>query len=172
MKITCGVMFIISIGLLAGCQSNKQIENTFDPNYLADSSDLIFTSPNFSAFHAPPLMSGFVYIETYKKDNYCSSGEPNLISKVMVTKKNKTQYSKLPSGEIVARIGYYAIGATGGGLKGLTASSFDVVPNSKYRITVTEARPLVTSYKIRIEQLTENDEAKLIEVVEDNVCVH
>ena len=89
-----------------------------------------------------------------------------------VTKKNKTQYLKLPSGEIVARIGYYAIGATGGGLKGLTASSFDVVPNSKYRITVTEARPLVTSYKIRIEQLTENDEAKLIEVVEDNVCVH
>ena len=157
--------------LLASCQSNQQIENTFDQNFIADSSDLIFTSPNFSAMHAPPLMAGFTYVETFIKETFCAEKKPSKIGKVTVTKANKTQYSKLPSGDIVALIGYHAVGATGGGLKGATYYSFKVKPKSKYRITVKEARPFVTSYNVAIEEMTGNG-AIAVSVVKDrkNIC--
>ena len=121
--------------------------------------------------HAPPLMAGFAYVETYEKQAFCGGENPPIISKVTITRSNKTQYSKLPSGEIVALIGYHAVGATGGGLKGATYYSFDIEPNSKYKITVTESRPFVTSYKVAVEQITEEATAS-VPLIEDrkNIC--
>ena len=150
---------VMSLMVLTACESNMQIENTFNESYLANSSDLIVTSPNFSALHAPPLMSGLAYVQTYSKKEFCENEEPTRIGKVTITKANKTQYSKLPSGEIVALIVYHAVGANGGGLKGASFYSFGVKPDSKYKITITEARPLVTSYSVTISEITDSEMA-------------
>lgn len=158
MKFTRAVkttLLLTSIMILSACQSNKQIENSFDEAYLKNSVDLTFSSPNFSALHAPPLMSGFAYVETYEKAAFCADEAAQVIGKVTITRSNKTQFSKLPSGDIVANIGYYAIGATGGGLKGNTLYGFKVEPDRKYKLTITEARPLVTSYSVDITSYQE-----------------
>lgn len=150
------ITMLTSTMILGACQSNKQIENSFDEAYLKNSVDLIFSSPNFSAHHAPPLMSGFAYVETYEEASFCGDQTSQVIGKVTITRSNKTQFSKLPTGDIVANIGYYAIGATGGGIKGNTLYGFKVEPDRKYKITITEARPLVTSYSVDITSYQED----------------
>lgn len=164
--------FLAVLLVLTGCQSNRPIENSFDPDFLSGASDLIFTSPNFSPLHTPPLMSGLAYVEVFDKKDYCTADEPATIGKVTITRSNKTQYSKLPTGDVVALVAYYAVGATGGGLKGGTYYSFVVAANSKYKITLTESRPFVTSYSVSIEQIVGDNDPKLVSVVEDrkNIC--
>ena len=87
------ILMLTSTMTLSACQSNKQIENSFNEAYLKNSADLTFSSPNFSAFHAPPLMSGFAYVETYEKATFCADEAAEVIGKVTVTRSNKTQFS-------------------------------------------------------------------------------
>lgn len=148
MKLMSVVPFL---ALLVGCQSTKQIENSYNEAYLESSADLIFSSPNFSSPHIPPIISGFAYLESYSMNEFCS-GNRNLIGKVSVTRKNKTQFSKIPSGDIVVNAGYHAMGA--GGLKGNTYYGFNVDPHRSYKITLTESRPLVTSYSVMFEEIS------------------
>jgi hypothetical protein len=151
---------LCTVLLLGGCQSAKQIENSFDEQYLANSTDLIFSSPNFSSLHLPPLMSGFAYVEAFTAEGFCE-GESKLISKVTVTRDNRTQYSKFASGNIVLNVGLYVKGATGGGLTGNSIYSLEVDPAMTYKITLTEARPLVTSYSIDIEAVSDDGVSSL-----------
>lgn len=113
-----------SIGVvLPGCQSATQLESSFDANYLKDSADLVFYSPNFSAQNMPPIMVGYAYVETYEKSNFCGN-DKKYIGKTVITRSQKMQNSKIPSGEVVANVGYYAVGA--GGLTGNLYYSFTV----------------------------------------------
>ena len=169
LKPTKTIVLLTSIMVLGACQSNKQIENSFNETYLKNSVDLTFSSPNFSALHAPPLMSGFAYVETYEKSAFCDDKDDEIatqIGKVTITRANKSQFSKLPIGNIVANIGYYAIGATGGGLKGNSLYGFRVEPDSKYKITITEARPLVTSYSVSIVRSREDGSQEEVAVAD------
>ena len=151
---------LCTVLLLGGCQSAKQIENSFDEQYLANSTDLIFSSPNLSALHLPPLMSGFAYVEAFTAEGFCE-GESKHISKVTVTRDNRTQYSKIASGNIVLNVGLYAKGATGGGLTGNSFYILEVDPAMTYKITITEARPFVTSYTVDVEAVSEEGIASL-----------
>lgn len=148
-RVRKSLLILMIIPLIDACQSTAPQKSTFDANYSGSSVDLIFTSPNFSAPNMPPLMSGYAYVESFDRKKFCA-GSKEAISKVSVTRKNKTQHSKLPSGSIVVNVGYYAMG--GGGLKGKAYYAFDVNPLNSYKITLTEARPFVTSYSVKIEE--------------------
>lgn len=147
------IWVLVAIVVLGACASNQQLENSFDPSNFASSAGLTFSSPNFSAFHKPPLMSGFAYIESYKLTDLCL-GDYDYVGKTTVSRSNKTLESRLPAGQVVLKVGYHAIGATGGGLSGSTFYFTDIDPSHSYKITLTENRPFVTSYKVDFKEIT------------------
>jgi hypothetical protein len=156
--------------ILSGCQSATQLESSFNGDYLKDSADLVFYSPNFSAPNMPPLMVGYAYVETYEKSNFCGD-DKKYIGKTVITRSQKVQNSKIPSGQVVANIGYYAVGA--GGLTGNLYYSFNVTPGAHYKITLTEARPLVTSFSVTVEeidQISKNTNRLDVVAGKKNIC--
>ncbi|WP_010380516.1 hypothetical protein [Pseudoalteromonas rubra] len=138
--------------LLSACSATRELASTIDKNYKFETAKLIFYSPNFSAVHMPPLMNSYAYVDTYEFDDFCSSA-PKAISTSSVNKDTRTQESLLPTGKVVAHIGYNATGA--GGLTGESFYIMNIKPNEQYKITLTEARPLVTSYSVEIKLLKE-----------------
>ena len=147
--------------VLGGCQSTKQIENTFDPAALRNSTDLTFSSPNLSSLHAPPIQSGFAYIETFEKSSFCKSNV-EFIGKVTITKANKTQFTKIPTGKVIAKIGYYSRTAIGHGFDYKTYYSLIAEPTDQYEIILTEARPLITGFSVEILATTSTGLKKTI----------
>lgn len=151
---------IIAVGLillLSACATTRDLAPTIDKNFKADTAKLTFYTPNFSAIHMPPLLNSYAYIDTYGFSDFCSDkGKP--VSKSSVNKENKRQESLLPTGKIVAHIGYNA---------GLTGESFYVMNIKRgehYKVTLTEARPLVTSYSVEIDMI-DGDKALPVEVL-------
>ena len=155
MRVFVTAAVFVFCAAMMGCQSAKQIENSFDQAYADKSVDLIFMSPNFSAFHSPPLISGFAYVESYDKSVFCEDDEAVPIGKVTVTRANRTQISKLPVGKILLNVGYHSAGISGGGLTGNTYTVVTILPNQKYEIVLMEARPLVTSYTVDVSRIDE-----------------
>ncbi|WP_016957450.1 hypothetical protein [Catenovulum agarivorans] len=144
---------IFLISAVTACSTTKQLSNTFDANYTSKKAKLTFYSPNFSAHHMPPLMTAFAYADSYLISDFCGKNE-KAIGKASVNRDNRTQETWLPAGKIIANIGYYAVGA--GGLTGDSYYLFKVDPEVHYKITLTEARPFVTSYSVTIEAQKNN----------------
>ena len=148
-KIIIGICLI-----LAACSSTRELTSSIDQNYKSDTAKLVFYSPNFSAINLPPLINSYAYIDTFEFDNFCSSAG-KAISKSSVNKENRQQDSLLPTGKVVAHIGYNATGA--GGLTGESFYIMNIKADELYRITLTEARPFVTSYEVKIETIKDGN---------------
>lgn len=147
-KIIARVSLIPLLAILVGCQSTREFSNSFDNAYTNKRAKLTFYTPNFSAHHVPPLMRAFAYVDSYLYDDFCTK-DKKVIGKASVNRDKKTQSSWLPYGKIVANIGYYVAGA--GSLTGDSYYLLNIDPSLHYRVTLTEARPLVTSYSVLIE---------------------
>jgi len=155
---------IIAVGLiliLSACAATRDLAPTIDKNFKADTAKLTFYTPNFSAIHMPPLLNSYAYIDTYGFSDFCSDGVKP-VSKSSVNNENKLQESLLPTGKIVAHIGYNATGA--GGLTGESFYVMNIKSGEHYKITLTEARPLVTSYSVEIDMM-DGDKALPVEVL-------
>ncbi|MBO9491984.1 hypothetical protein J7384_16610 [Endozoicomonas sp. G2_1] len=133
---------------LTGCQSSRELSNSFESSYTNKRAKLTFHTSNFSANHLPPLIKAFAYLDSYLYSDFCGDSK-KAIGKASVNKDNTTQETWLPNGKIVANIGYYAVG--GGGLTGDSYYVLEVEPDLHYRVTLTESRPFVTSYSVTIE---------------------
>ena len=155
---------MIAVGLvliLSACASTRELAPTFDTNFKADTAKLTFYSPNFSAIHMPPLINSFAYIDTYIFSEFCGDGSKP-VSKSSVNKENRSQDSLLPTGKVVAHIGYNATGA--GGLTGESFYVMNINAGEHYKVTLTEARPLVTSYSVKIVKM-DGDKVLPLEVL-------
>ena len=160
LKIRNIVLFIAVFTLATACASTRELSPLISASYSAATAKLTFSSPNFSAPHLPPLITSYAYVDTYAFNEFCGGAGAKPISKSSVNKAARIQVSKLPTGKVVANIGYKATG--GGGLVGNSYFVMTLKPNGQYRITLTEARPFVTSYSVTLESI-ENGKTKKLE---------
>lgn len=157
---------VISIALatlVTACSSTRELSPSISTNYSGTMASLTFSSPNFSAPHVPPLIISYAYVDTYLFNDFCKGVSGNPIAQSSVNKEYKVQNSKLPTGKVVAHIGYNASGA--GSLTGDSYYVMTLKPSGNYKITLMESRPFVTSYSVTIESL-ENGQTKDLEAIE------
>ncbi len=162
----------ITVAGLSACQTFEQPEIVSNSEFEGDSVELTLTSPNFSALHAPPLLTGFGYVKTFVKSEFCEDTEKApLVSKTYITRGNKTRQTKLPVGDSVVIVGFNTAGGASS-IRGFGVYNFTVDADKSYKITLRESRPLVHTYYTHIESLEDNGEPENIAIIEGvkNIC--
>ena len=144
--------------LLSACSATRDLSPHIDTSYTASTTRLTFSSPNFSAPDLPPITVSYAYVDTYLYGDFCK-GNDKVVAQSSVNKNTNTQESVIPTGKVVAHIGYNT--------KALTGDSYYVMninENAHYNITLTEARPLITSYSVAID-VFENGKSKPVKAI-------
>lgn len=156
MKILIHFSLAMAAILLGGC-AGQPVNTTNYENY-DRFSDLIFSTPNIS----DPI-NGSGTLRVYDATTYCVANNKIMIGEIKNTRQRLYQRSKLPVGRVVLNGGIF-------GFEYFTLA-FDVEEQFEYSVTLTESRPFLTHYDIKITKKAGNGPRQEVAYVTDILAI-